>query len=472
MVKITPKKSQKKKNNLTTVSESKPSTNGKKTKSPLKRSTLGFEVEFFILDKNGKMVNDADHLLKKIGEKKNNSNVDVTKEMSKNLIEVGSYPDVQSANTLKALIENLKVLLYTAEEENLTICPLGTYPGKFVPKIRTSNRYNDYNAVFGKEHVDMGGQCVGYHFHYALPWGVFDSKKKTLKKLINSKNKQSLVNSYNFLVAADPALTAFMQSSPFFQGRYHAKDSRMLIWRGGKVFDNDFGWFANHPDLGGLPPYQHTGTDIINLIEKRVKSWAEYTKKAGVKEPSKLKHNSPLDYNWSPVKVNAHGTIEQRGMDMNHILTMLSVSKIIKTILQAIQENFIKVECSDIAIKEPFKYDKKTIYVPPDTYVRNDLQRLSALKGFDSEEVYYYAKRLYHLAKIIGGKKVEPFLEPIEKMIKDKMTLSDEIIKEAKKLGYDYSSKKIMPPKIAEEIAINHSHRLFKEIVLAQQFIE
>jgi len=463
------KKSQKKKPSKPTPKNGK---NGKKAKSPLKRSTVGFEVEFFILDKNGRMVNKADNLLKKIEEKNRACIPDVTKEISKNIIEVGSYPEIESVNTLKALLDNLKILLYTADEEDLMICPLGTYPGKFTPKMRTDYHYRDYNAVFGQKHVKMGGQCVGYHFHYALPWGVFDYKKKNLKRLINSKNKQSLVNAYIFLIAADPALTAFMQSSPFYQGKYVAKDTRMLVWRGGKDLDNTFGWFANHPELGGLPSYEHTGTDIINLTAKRKQDWFSYVKKAGIKEPSKLKHGSDLDYNWSPVKINAHGTIEQRGMDINHLLVILSVSKIIKTVLRAIQEDYIKVECSDIAVKEPFKYDKKTIYIPPDTHVKQQLQKLSAYKGFDNDEVYYYAKRLFYLAKILGGKKVEPFIEPLEKMIKDKKTLSDEIIKEARKLGYEHTSKKNMPADVAAAIAVNHSRRLFKEIVLAQKFIE
>jgi len=463
------KKSQKKKPSKKIPKNGK---NGKTAKSPLKRSTLGFEVEFFILDKNGRMVNEADKLLEKIAEKRKNSDVEITKEIGKNMIEVGSYPDTESVSTMKALLDNLKILLYTAEEQGLVICPLGTYPGKFSPKIRTGYHYRDYNAVFGKEYVKMGGQCIGYHFHYALPWGVFDTKKKILKKLINSKNKQSLVNAYNFLVAADPALTVFMQSSPFYQGRYVAKDSRMLVWRGGKNLDNNFGWFTNHQDLGGLPSYEHTGTDIINLIEKRSQDWFDYVKKAGIKEPTKLKHGSLLDYNWSPVKVNAHGTIEQRGMDMNHLLTMLSVSKIIKIVLQAIQEDFIKVKCSDVAVKEPFKYNKKTIYIPPDTHVKQTLQKSAAYKGFDNEELYYYAKRLYYLAKIIGGKKVDPFLEPIEKMVKDKKTLSDEIIKQAKKLKYEITSEKLMPSDVAAQIALDHSKRLFKEIVLAQKFID
>jgi len=114
---------------------------------------------------------------------------------------------------------------------------------------------------------------------------------------------------------------------------------------------------------------------------------------------------------------------------------------------------------------------KKTIYIPPDTYVINELQKLSAYKGLESEVMWYYCKRLLWLVKILEGKNVEWLLEPLEKMIKDKKTVADEIISQAKKLGYD-NFKKVMPNEIAAEIAVEHSKRMFKEIVLVQKMID
>ena len=471
MATLNTKKSQKQ-NTTDSDKESKPSDKkakpGKNSKSPLKRSTLGFEVEFFILDKNGNVVNEADRLLKKIEEKKGSL---IIKEAVENIIEVGSYPSIESINTLKDLLDNLKILLYTADEENLMICPLGTYPGKFTPKTRRDARYKVQELLFGKNKFRNAGRCIGYHCHYALPWGVFDYKKLTLKKLINSKNKQSLVNAYNFLVAADPALTTFMQSSPFYQGHHLAKDSRMLVYRGGDEVDYKDGLYANQQRFGALPFYEHTGSDIIDLIHRRNEEWFKTLREVGVKESQMPKYKSPLDINWSPVKINSHGTLEQRGMDMNHPLMILSVSFAIKVILREIQEGFLKVETSDVALDEPFKFDKKTIYLPPDTHVKKELQKWSAYQGLENEKVWYYCKRLLGLAKLFSEKKKRPFLEPLEKVIKDKKTVSDDVIAQAKKLGHE-DFKKEMPKEIAAEIAVDHSRKLFEEIVLAQKFIE
>ena len=461
----------------TPASVKKSSKNGsagrQRTRSTLKRSTLGFEVEFFILDKNGQLVNEADLLLKKIEEKKRNPHSEIIAECSKNMIEVGSYPSTETTSTVEALVDNLKLLLYTADEQDLLICPLATYPGKGPVKIRSNvAKYRAEEILFGQKRYKMAGSCVGFHFHHALPWGVFDQKRLTLKKLINSKNKQSLVNAYNFLIAADPAITTFMQSSPFFRGRQLAKDCRLLIWRGGQALNYPDSLYANLPKYGALPGYEHTETDIINSINSRYEEWLKILQDGGVKESELPKYHSVLDTNWTPIRINAHGTIEQRGMDMNHLLPLSSVAIILSRVLRAIQEDYYKVFSSDVAVREPFKVDRKIIYIPPDTHVLQKLQYAAAYRGMDDDEVWYYCKRLVSLVKILEGKKnLDWLLEPLERMIKDRKTVSDEIIAQAKKLGYE-NFKKPMPNEIAAQIAVEHSKRLFKEIVLVQKMID
>ena len=54
--------------------------------------------------------------------------------------------------------------------------------------------------IFGKQRFNIAARCVGLHCHYSLPWGVFDYKNKIIKKLIDSKNKQSMVNIYNLFI--------------------------------------------------------------------------------------------------------------------------------------------------------------------------------------------------------------------------------------------------------------------------------
>ncbi len=441
----------------------------RKKKRPLKRLKLGFEGEFLILDEKGKPANKADLLLKKVNPKKSKTGNEIRKECGKSEIEIGSYPSHEVTDTAKTFLDNLKNLLYVAEKENLTLCPLGTYPGKFVPKMR-KKEYKVAAGLFGRKFI-RSGRVFGYHCHYVLPRGTFNSKKLTLKRMIGSKVQKTLVDSYNFLIAADPALTTFMQSSPFYQGYHFAKDARAIIYRrdeclkpsGGVPFRFQF----DSPMSKILPSYQRTVTDILHFIENLYEDRTSSCKEAGFKP----NYKSKLITNWTPVKVNTHGTLEQRGMDMNHPMNIMSVSFLVKSILKTIQQGFYKVKVSEVAIKRPFYLKRKTIHIPPFSYVKKTLQRASVLKGFDEKIILNYSQKLFDLAESFTLKKKRKLLGPLEKMLKDKKTLSDEIICEAKKLGHK-NLKERLSQNIASKIAFNHSKKLFKEIVLVQKLVE
>ncbi len=440
-------------------------------KKSLKKLTIGLEAEFFILDERGKIVNKADLILKKLNKKTHILGSEIVKEVGKSIIEVGSYPYESSIDTMQSLIKNIKTLIYIADEEGLRLCPLGTYPGKFIPKIRTDARYKTKEILIGKKRFSKAGSACGFHLHSELPWGVFDKKKLRLKKLINSKNKESLVNAYNFLIAIDPAISTFMQSSPFYQGKYLGKDSRMIIYRGSQELEYPNALYYNYPQFGGLPSYKHTGTNIITLIDQKHKEWFKLLEEAGIKKINFPKYRSVLDVGWNPIKVNAHGTLEQRGMDMNHILIILSVSVLLRKILSAIQDENFKVVTSDVAIKEPFKLENKIIYIPPDIYVKSELQKASAYEGLSNETLWYYCKRFLSLSKIIDKKPVNGLFKNLEKMIEERKTVADQIIDRAKELGYKKLDKEL-PAEIAAQIALEHSKRLFEEIVLAEKYTQ
>lgn len=454
-------------------------TSNKKSKSKLakhnsrksviqKKSTVGAEVEFFILNKKGKVINSADKILNRL--KKENKKKDIVSEAGKNMIEVGCYPNAQGVNAMESLLENLETLLYTAEEENLAILPLGTYPGKINPVIRKNSHYKYESKLFGPNTYKLIAQCSGFHVHYSLPWGVFDGKKLKLKKLVNSKHKQSLVNAYNFLTAADPALLTFAQSSPFYQGKYIAKDTRALLWRGDEDINFSPSLYKNFPNFGQLSRYKHTLTDLINFIEKMSKDWEEILRKNKFSKSELVPYPSVLNTNWTPLRINRHGTFEQRGMDINTPLVILAISRVVHNVIKIIQEKFVKVEVSDIAIEQPFKYKNKTIFIPPFTYVKTELQKAAIYKGLEDEGVLRYCKRLLDLAKRFDTKKNEHIFEPLEKMIEQKKTTSDEIIDMAKKLGHK-DLNKVLSPAIAAEIALHYSNKLFKEMVLFRELV-
>ncbi len=438
----------------------------------MKKFTIGFEVEFFVIDKDGKIANGAPDILRFAAEKIEKPHT-LTPECADNLIEGGSYPDAEGSNTMKSLLDGVKTLSYAAKESGYGVLPLGTYPGKFTPQMGSAARYKVQTKVFGKNRFQIAGRVAGYHCHYALPWGVFDQKTLTLKELSDSKNQEYLVSAFNFLVAMDPALTTFMQSSPFYQGRHLAKDSRMLVYRGSEELGYEKGLYAGLPAFGSLPGYVHAGADLISKSEYRFGEWKRILEEAEVSKKSMPEYRSLLDTNWAPVKVNAHGTFEQRGMDMNRLPLLFSVSILIQVLLRRIQEGDLKVVPHDSAKNDPFRFDEKekTIYIAPDTHVRKNLQRLSAYEGLSNDEIFTYCKRLVGLAKLFEGKKIEPLLAPLYAMLAERKTTSDEILARAKDLGYK-DHRTVLPSSIAQAIAQTHAKQMFEDIVILEQMIE
>ncbi|HZX20370.1 MAG TPA: hypothetical protein VFF13_05130, partial [archaeon] len=301
--------------------------------------------------------------------------------------------------------------------------------------------------------------CAGFHFHYTLPKGVFDAKKKFLKPLYGSKTKQTMIDSFNLLVAVDPASTALMQSSPFIDGKFLAKDSRMLLIRNPKHLDYPKSLFSELGEFGELPNYTWTMQDLRHKLINMDTKMKRLIKKAGFSGDAKKK--KILDFVWTAVKINRHGTLEQRGSDMNHPKYFAGMAVLFKSIQRIVQQKFYKVEVSDIGIKEPFKVEGEKIYIPPQSYVKLKLQNASAYKGFEDKEIYNYVKRFYNFGKMHTNKDYLKLLEPIKKLIDRKETVSDVLIKRAKKKGYSITDT--LPQNVCREIALQHSTQFVKE---------
>lgn len=436
-----------------------------RAKAVLKRHMIGLEIEVFTIDSQGNMINAADNLIKKA--KGKYPDITVVQEAGENMLEIRSFPHINVPPAAINIIEGLEGVLSIAEKEGIGLLTLGTHPGNFVPMMRRTGGYGIKEQVLGEKRFRIAGRCCGLHCHYTLPWGMFDRINLIPKMLSDSKHQRSMVNSYNLLIAMDPALTTFMQSSPFYQGNFIGKDSRVIVYRGGEVFNYPKGLYANFPEFGGLQSYKHTGTDLMHLVTGKYERWKKKIKSLDVKLKVFSKHGSILDTTWNPVKVNANGTLEQRGMDMNHPTNMTAAAVLIKFVLGRVQEDFMQVVPSDIGIKEPFKTEGNVIYIPPHTHVRMKLQPESAFRGFDSDDVLKYCRGLLKFGKSCMPKDRLPLIKTFEDMLDSRETVSDEIMKEARKKGFDLKTP--LPNRVAAEIALDHSRRLFKEIVILKK---
>ncbi len=439
-------------------------------KRPLKRAMTGFEVEMHILNSNGSMSYKGCSLVKKV--KKKYPEVDIVTECGKNMLELGCYPNVNSYNPALEMINSIEKVIEVAKENKLIIFPFSTYPGRTKSRFTSDPlaKYKIKEKIFGKDKFGFATKVVGFHLHYAFPKGVFDHKKKELKLLIDSKLKRSLINSYNFEIAIDPILTLLTQSSPFFEGNVLAKNSRMLVYRGGKKLKYP-GLYGDLQLLGGLAPYKQTQTDLNSSLKLRERRWEKLVLKTNPNLDFHKFYPYKLDLSWNPVKINKHGTLEHRGSDINYMSTIFAVSTLVKFILKKIQRDFIEVIPADIGIKDSFKIRKGIMFIPPHTYVRKKLQKASAYEGFANKELYEYTKRFFRLGKSLSPKFYWPLLKKVEEMIKKKRSLSDNMLTFSKRKGWVDSNGRISQ-RNAREFGRHYSQKFEKDLIETKAIVK
>jgi hypothetical protein len=428
----------------------------------------GLEVEMFVLDSDGRVVPYADEILEAVH--RMSPETRVIKECARNMVEFLCEPSFVYAEAALSLLENVQRGSEVMEEMGFHLYPLATYPGVFRPEMRKTGWYGVKREILGRKKFRIGGRCLGFHCHTQLPKGAFDRKELFLSMFMRRGLRRAVVDSYNLLVAADPALTTFMQCSPFVQGRYLAKDSRVVIYRGGRHLGYDEGLYADFELFGALQPYVDSFSDLVESVLERHDRWENLIVERGFEKQTVLDYGGALDYSWNPVKVNKHGTMEQRGMDMNHLPYVIASGVLMKYIIRKIHMDDIKVVFSDVGFEEPFKLEGNTLYIPPQGRVRMDLQYLSAVEGLASKDVHHYCHNFLRFVMDGMNPKYCPLAKPLEKVLKRKRTFSDEIIGYFKKKGY--STETMIPNEAAGEFALKQSERFSKEIPKLVRFLK
>ncbi|MFP4403409.1 MAG: hypothetical protein ACOC3X_01230 [Nanoarchaeota archaeon] len=436
--------------------------NENKTKKPLKRSTSGYETEQFVLNNDGSIDN-SEILIKKAKAKK----LPIQKECAKSMIELSCLPAKRLKMTSESMVDNHILLQEIAYGEDKYLYPFGTYFGNNNVVFRNKINYNIKKKVLGENRFKYAGYCCGCHQHYALPRGIFDKKNKIIKEMNYSKINKTLVDSFNFMTAIDPVLTTLTQSSPYFDNKLFAKNSRVIIYRGGKFLKFKDGTYSKHRLFGGLQQYKTTVRDLNTVQKRRFQKWKILVKKAGYDVNKHIKSEKILSYNWSPVKINPLGTLEYRGYDMNYLSTIFGASTLLKFSLREIQQRFKIVVPLDISIKESFKIENNMIFIPSFSEILR-LQKKAAYYGLEDNDVYTYVKNFYNLAKDMTNKNYHPLLLPIKEIIDNRKTTSDEIIDYFKKKGF----KNKINQSVAKEAAIYFSNKFRKDLVRTKNIFD
>jgi len=437
----------------------------RRAKGGQERAKSGLEMEMFLIDHEGNIANDADRILKEAEKKK--LEIDLKKECTKSVVEVGVVPRIYVRNLADRVLTDVLSALDIIEEKELGVFPLAVYPARYEPEMRKGPWYGIKENIFGADKWPLAGRCTGFHFHYSLPSGIF-GEDKFLVTNAKRMDKQRALNEYNLALACDPATTLFTQSSPIHNGMVLGKDVRLFLYRGGKDLRYD-GLYSKFPLFGALPEYAVEYSDLIYLAERRYKAWSDTMLEAGAKKEA-IEEYYKLDFTWAPLKVNKVGTIELRGMDMNFPSVLLATAILVKYALKNVQREDIEVVPSTVAVKEPFLFEDNKIYVPPFWYVSSRLQYQSARYGLADDEVKHYSKRFYAFCMQFVNKKYHPAIRPLKRMLKEDKTVSDRVLDEVRKRGF--SAKEEIPDGALREIVLHFSSRFRKDVEKTQKLMK
>lgn len=356
----------------------------------LNNSRLGLEQEFFIVDREGFLSHRADEFLAgcwEIAEKRERPPDCFAPEFVKSIVEINSVPVASFSELTNEYLALLKILLEVANQLDLRIYPLSTYPLYTTPMMRNKPEYHLQVRTVGEGRFDNAAKCTGTHIHLDLPDGVVDP---AIGIAYNStpEARQRVLNIYNLATAFDAAAIALSRACPFYDGTVAGKALRTIHYRGSEVF----GWQGVYTELqtvGGLMPYAETVEDLTRQLFNRYHSWLQAMDRAGVDRKMFLDSGGELlTAGWNPIRLNSLGTVEIRGADSNYPGVTLALVALISEAANHIRSENLTVKPQPGA--KTFALQGENLIVPEFDYLNNELLYAAVTEGITNTAVKDY----------------------------------------------------------------------------------
>jgi carboxylate-amine ligase len=351
---------------------------------------LGLEQEFFIVNRNGLLVNRADDLLRRCWElagQRGRSPDDAAPEFVKSMLELKTPPSQDLEDLKQAYLGILQVALDAASELDLRLYPLSTYPLHALPVMRDKPLYHLQTRTFGAEPYENAARCTGTHLHLELPVGSLD-RRVAVAYAAPEGDRAELLHLNNLATALDPALIALSRACPFYEGRVTGLAMRIVHYRGSDYY----GWpgvFSKVQEVGGLMPYAETVEQLVELYFHRYHTWLQAMERAGVDRHLFLDAGGELlTAGWNPVRLNRLGTVELRSMDSNYPDVVLSLVSLVVDLA-----NFVRTHPL-IVMPRPgqriLEQDGDYLWVPEFRFLNGELLYAAVTEGVSNSIVQNY----------------------------------------------------------------------------------
>jgi len=361
---------------------------------------IGVEIEMHLIDKKFDISNNADEVID------SSINPLLEKEVSKSMIEVvmPPYNSISSLeNDLMIQLQNLKKEINDLELGLLASTSIGI-PKSEMTRI-DSPKYDNKRILFGND-FDISLQVCGTHVHVDLP-----------------KDQKERYNMYKLIQGLDP-LFALMASSPFLYLKNTKKDHRVHSYR--NILYEKFSRF------GQLQEYPLDEKEYSNINQKFFDGWKKELAKRNLDDSV----YDLFDSNWGPIRIKEN-TIESRCADTNLPENILALACAYKGLYDLVDTENLQVEISDKP-SDFYMIRSEKLFVPSFTNLKK-MERKGIVSAVKDEDLNNYLARALKLAARNNDE--ETYLIPFFKMLKDKNTFADDIMKYANSKNLVHNSK-------------------------------
>lgn len=368
---------------------------------------VGLEQEFFLVDEDGVISNRADEFLQKCGALAGEEGLDpgcFEPECAKSLVEI-STPPATSLEELSGLyLDSLGVALRSAGEIGLRLYPLATYPLPFTPDLRDETHYRIQSMTLGPEKFLHAGRCAGAHLHLEVAPNTVDSLVGVAYDS-TPEARQELLNAYNLATALDPAIIALTRASPFYEGQLTEIAARTAYYRGSPWLA-PYGLYGELEEVGGLRPYAEDAARLVDLQFGRYHAWLSAMDRSGVDRRLFFEAgDGMLEAAWNPVRLNAHGTVELRGIDGGYPATVLEVAALVTGASRRVRDEDLTV--TPVEGLTTFEVEDRNLLVPGFESLSVDLFREAVTLGVESAEIFSYLESIFEFAGASAGGNLE-----------------------------------------------------------------
>ncbi len=360
---------------------------------------IGLEQEFFLVDDAGALSDRADEYLERcreLLEKAGRDPESFAPECARSMVEINAPPVHSISELSREYLAGAGLALEAARDLGLRVYPLATYPLAAEDTLRDEPRYELQARAVGRERFQIAGRCAGVHIHLEAKAGTIDSRVGVSYDSAKPA-RDGLLNLYNLATALDPAMVSLSRSCPFYAGKATGVANRTACYRGDpELFPG--GLYSKLPLVGGLPPYAATVEELVEHQFARHNSWLDAIDRASMDLQLFIETGDGLlQTSWNPVRLNAVGTVELRGIDSNYPEVVLAIAALVKGAADRVRREDLRVVPRESI--RAFEAAGDTLYVPDFEYLSGDLFREAATGGIQSPAIVTYLDSVLEFAR-------------------------------------------------------------------------